>query len=142
MPEIKSADEIAKKWTRVASTRTQDYETGVKNPRKDWSAATLAATSSWKTAIAEASSRGSWEAGVEKSGTSKWKNGAVNKGVARWPQGISTAQDAYKTGFAPYAEVISRTTLPARGPKGDPANIERVRVLAAALHDTKLSLLT
>jgi len=141
MPEIKSADEISKKWIRVASTRSEDYKSGVQTPRKDWADATLAATASWKTAIATASSRGSWEGGVTKAGTAKWKAGAVGKGTQRWAPGIAAGQDAYKSGFAPYQEVISRTTLPARGPKGDPGNIERVRVLADALHATKLALL-
>jgi hypothetical protein len=35
--------------------------------------------------------------------------------------------------------VIQGTTLPPRGAKGDPANIQRVAVLATALHAKKVS---
>ena len=43
------------------------------------------------------------------------------------------AQDLYATKMAPVLKIIETTTLPPRFAKGDPRNIERVKVLAAAL---------
>ena len=34
--KVKSAIDIARKWARVTSGRTEDYEEGVRNPTKDW----------------------------------------------------------------------------------------------------------
>jgi len=82
--------------------------------------------------------RGAFGKGVKTAGTSKWQRNALEKGCARWANGIMLAEDAYIQGFTPYAQVISNTKLPPRGPKGDPKNIERVRVMADALHAEKV----
>lgn len=140
MPAIKSPSAIGDKWSRVAATRAPDYESGVKSPRRDWADSTLAATGNWKSAVQDAIARGAWEGGVGRAGSATWQKGAVTKGVQRWAPGIAASKDNYVRGFAPYADVIANTSLPARGPKGDPANIERVRIMANALHQTKLSL--
>ncbi len=47
---------------------------------------------------------------------------------------------AYEEGFAPFRTTIANLTLPPRGPKGDPKNINRVSAVASALHKKKLEL--
>lgn len=138
MAEIKDLDASSKKWQRVSSGAAREYEEGVKNPRKDWADNTAASESAYEAGVTAAISRKSFGKGVSNAGTSKWQEGAISKGVPRWAQGISLAGDAYRAGFSPYREVIARTTLPVRGPKGDPRNIERVAILAKALHEEKL----
>ena len=139
MPTIKPLDKIGEKWTRVASGAAVEYTEGVKNPRKDWKAETLKAASNYDSGVQRAIQNKSFEKGVNKSGTDEWQRGALEKGSARYGQGVSLAKDKYVRNFAPFHDVIANTTLPARGPKGDPKNIERVRVLADALHKRKLS---
>jgi len=138
MPAIRSASEIAEKWARVTPGRSGDYAAGIDNPKKDWQNATAAAEEAWAEGVTQAASEGRFARGVAAAGTEKWKRKAKELGVNRWPAGVSAAKNDYEKGFAPYAEIISRITLPPRRPKGDPANIDRVRIIAQALHEAKV----
>lgn len=140
MAAIKSAADIANKWSRTTPGRTADYEEGVRNPRKDWHDNSQAANDAYKTAIQQSVAEDRWSAGVRNAGTARWKEGATTKGVARWGPGVQIAKSKYQEGIAPYVDLITRLDLPPRGAKGDPANIERVRVVAGALHDLKRQL--
>jgi hypothetical protein len=53
---------------------------------------------------------------------------------------VADAQSDYEAGVAPYTRAIETVKLPARGPKGDPSNINRVIAINKALRDTKLAL--
>jgi len=139
MANIKSMSRISDKWTRVASGAGQEYQEGVENPRADWATETAKAEGAYQQGVQAAISRGAFGKGVKKAGTSKWQTNAINKGPSRYSEGVRLSTDAYDVGFAPYREIIAKTTLPARGPKGDPKNITRVAVMAKALHDGKLA---
>lgn len=138
MPEIASAAAIASKWARVTPSRSQDYTQGVSNPRRDWADATQEAAENYNTAIQAAINAGRFQAGVERAGTSKWRAKTLQKGPGRWAQGVQSGAQDYESGFAPFRAVIAGTTLPPRGPRGSEQNIERARVMAAALHQAKL----
>jgi hypothetical protein len=139
MADIKSLDRIGAKWTRVTSGAGAEYEDGVKNPTSDWKTQTLAANNAYKQGLQKSIAADSFAKGVAAAGTTKWQENAVNKGPSRFAQGVSLAGDAYTAGFNPYRQVISSLTLPPRGAKGDPANINRVAIVAKALHDKKLA---
>lgn len=134
MPEIKSASDIAAKWARVTPQRTADYEAGVRNPKRDWEQATLAAADRQAEGVQLAIQEDRYSKGVAKAGTAKWQKGATQKGPQRWSQGVQLGEDEYQSGFAPFRDVIENTTLPPRFPAGDPRNIERVKAMAEALH--------
>lgn len=138
MPNVRSSSEVAEKWGRVTPERAQDYADGVQNPKKDWAQATKNSEDTYKQGVLASISRGAFGKGVDKAGTSKWQKGAVEKGVDRFGPGVQVAQDDYEKGVAPYLDVIERTTLPPRYPKGDPRNIARVQAIAKALHDKKV----
>jgi len=139
MPSVKSLDRISSKWARVASVSQPEFEEGVRNPRGDWQANTMAAEANFERGVQQAIQRKSFGKGVSKAGTAKWQERTLSKGPSRWSEGIQLSRGAYEQGFAPFREVISRTTLPPRGPKGDPKNIQRVAAIADALHAEKLS---
>ncbi len=138
MPAVKSLSDISAKWSRVSQGAQGDYIDGVTNPRKDWATETANANDNYKKGIQASISQDRFLKGVKKAGTSKWQDGAINKGPGRWAEGINQATGKYEAGFKPYRDVIERTTLPKRGAKGDPANIQRVAILAKALHDEKM----
>jgi hypothetical protein len=138
MANIKPIDRIASKWATVSGRSGSEYEEGVRNPRNDWQRATAAANATWKAAVSQAVSQDRFAAGVSRTPTARWQENAVSKGVSRYSAGVQLAQTAYQEGFAPYAEVIRGVTLPPRGPKGDPQNINRVATIAKALHDAKM----
>ncbi len=139
MPNVKSLDRISGKWARVAAVSQTEFEEGVRNPRSDWAEKTRAAEGNYERGVQAGISRKSFGKGVAKAGTAKWQERTLTKGPARWSEGIQQSRGAFEAGFAPFREVIQRTTLPPRGPKGDPKNIQRVAVLADALHQEKLS---
>lgn len=138
MPAIKDISKISKKWIDNAQGAQGAYTDGVENPKKDWAKNTAAANDAYKQGIQKAIADDRFKKGVTKAGTEKWQRNTILKGPGRWAQGISQAGDAFETGFKPYADVIARTELPKRGAKGDPANINRVAVMAKALHDEKV----
>lgn len=138
MANIKSMDRATDKWQRVASVSQTEYKAGVSDPKTDWAQATAAAEANYNQGVQAAISRSAFGKGVKNAGTAKWQKGAIEKGATRWSEGISLSGDAYAEGFAPYRQVIANLKLPARGPKGDPKNIQRVAAVASALHDAKL----
>jgi len=139
MPKVRSTSQIGKKWARVTPERAEDYKIGVQSPKKDWGAETKAAEGNYEAGVKAAMTRKAFGKGVDKAGTAKWKEGALNKGVDRFGPGVAAGQGNYEKGFAPYRDVIESTNLPPRYPKGDPRNLERVKVISKALHDKKVS---
>ena len=139
MPAIRSISDIAEKWTRVTPGRSEDYRGGIEAPKKDWETETKAAEGAYKAGVTKAAAEGRFGKGVDKAGTAKWKDRALLVGVDRWGPGVSVAGPAYASGFGPFRDVIERTTLPPRGPKGDPRNYERVKAIGDALHKAKLA---
>jgi hypothetical protein len=131
---------IQQKWVDASSIAQGAYEFGVNNPRTDWGLATAAAEANYTKGVQSAIQRGAFGKGVKAAGAQKWKDNALRKGATRFAEGVRLSTDAYAKGFQPYADVIARTSLPARGPKGDPGNINRVAVMAKALHDAKLAI--
>jgi len=138
MGNTKSASEVGAKWARVTPERAADYDAGVRNPNKDWAQSTKNAEDTYKAGVTAGIARGAFGKGVDKAGTSKWQKGAIEKGIDRFGPGVQVAQTAYENGVAPYLDVIDRTTLPARYPKGDPRNMARAAAIAKALHDKKI----
>lgn len=128
----------ADKWSRRASVATEDYQTGVDNPRTDWKTATMAAAKNQEAGVMEAIKNKSFEKGVAQAGSEKWKQGALIKGSQRFAQGVQDSQGAYEQGVAPYLRVIEQTSLPPRYPKGDPRNLQRVTAIASALRAAKV----
>jgi hypothetical protein len=133
MPLVKPISHIAAKWATVTPQRAPQYEEGVKSPLKDWATNTKNANDAYKAGIADAVAKDRFAKGVAKAGTAKWQTKAVAVGPTRFSQGVQVAQPDFEKGFAPYRDVIEKTTLPPRFAKADPRNIDRVRVMAAAL---------
>jgi len=138
MANIKSIDRATEKWKRQSSVSGPEYKAGIEAPRTDWAAATLAAENNYNAGVQAAIARKAFGKGVQKAGSPKWKDKALSVGVNRWSEGISTSTDAYAKGFGPFRDVISKLTLPPRGAKGSPGNIQRVAAVANALHEEKL----
>jgi predicted aminopeptidase len=108
-------------------------------PKADWQAQTIGAAANWEAGITEAARNKSFASGVNRAGTKKWQSKAISKGAARYGAGVADAQPDYQAGFEPYRQIIESTTLPPRFAKGDPRNVERVKVMAAALRKGKVS---
>jgi len=127
----------AQRWRNNAGAATEAYTTGVQNPRRDWAQATKEAEDNWATAVADAAANKRFGKGVQRAGSDKWLQGAQGLGASRFSQGVQASEDKYQAAVQPYLDVIEATTLPARYPKGDPRNIERVKAITTALRKKK-----
>ena len=133
MAEIKSLARIKEKWTRVTPMRAEDYKLGVTGPRRDWGATTVASKETHKQAMIAAAAGDSFAKGVTKAGTAKWQSRALQKGPGRFAEGVMVGGEDYEKGFAPFRDEIEKLTLPARFPKRDPRNLQRVSAIDVAL---------
>ena len=135
--KTKGADRSAAKWSENTAGSTNAYADGVQNPKNDWATQTAAAEDNYKAGVTKAAAAGSFGKGVKRVGTAKQQQNSLSKGVPRFSQGVAVAQPNYAEGIAPFIDVLERTLLPPRGPKGDPKNINRVTAIATALHAAK-----
>ena len=138
MAEIKSMASIKEKWARVTPQRTQDYQIGVQNPKRDWAEEAAAAKGNWKAGVDAAANKNMFEKGVLKAGSGKWKRGALEKGPGRFAEGVMIAAPDYEKGFAPYREAIDRADIGPRFPRRDPRNLNRVKAIVDALVAEKM----
>lgn len=141
MAAIKPVEVIAQKWADVTPGRAAEYEKGVRNPVRDYATNAIAADAAWKAGVQAAIQGNRFTAGVRKVGTEKWKQKSIELGAPRFGPGVVAARAEYQAGFAPFREAISQVTLPPRGPRRAPQNIQRVQVIVTALSARKEALL-
>jgi hypothetical protein len=135
--QVKDAASVAAKWTQRAGAAGAAYTAGINTTTKDWATETANAAQSWSAGVQAAAGNGSFAKGVNAAGTSKWKTKAAGVGAARYPQGVQAATQYYQNGITAVLQVLSSLTLPARGPKGDPGNLNRVSAVTTALRKMK-----
>jgi hypothetical protein len=134
---VKPLASIADKWSSRAQGASQAYKDGV-SASTDWAAATAASATNWQAGVTAAASDGRFEKGVTAAGNATWQSGAINKGASRYGPGVGLAKDKFSSGFSKYAQVLTSLSLPARFPKGDPQNVQRVQAVVTALRNAKL----
>lgn len=139
MAKIRALAKIKEKYGRVTPGKGPELEAGLRDPKKNWHDETLAAAEAWTGGVEGAIARGAFAKGVGAVNQSDYLDPALKLGVKRYRDGVTYGTPKYGERFGPYRDVIEGTTLPPRGPVGDPANIERVRIMAAALHDAKVA---
>lgn len=137
MAAIKPLEQSGSRWSRRAASAAPDYQAGVQAPRRDWATASAEANAIYQAAVTQAASQGRYAAGVKRVGSQKWQQAAAQKGPGRFAEGVSIAVDEWQKGFSPYHQAISAVSLPARGPKGSPQNIQRVAAIATTLNQLR-----
>lgn len=134
---VVAGSRFCNRWERNTSQSTQDYERGIRSPKRSWAKSTCEAQDCYKAGVDAAQAKRLFAKGVKKAGTAKWREKALTKGPTRFAQGVSVAGGGYAAGFDKYHKIIKRTTLPARFPKGDSRNIGRCSAICAALGRAK-----
>jgi len=133
-----TAKEIAKKWARVTPERTEDYEDGVRNPRRDWEKETADAEDNYEDGVKKAITRKAFGKGVKKCGTAKQQRKSIEKGIPHFGEGVALAENDMAEGMEPVVRVLEAIKLPKKYSKGDPRNLERVKIISDALHKMKI----
>jgi len=131
---VKSAGEAAEKHARVCGQRSQDFESGVRNPRKDWATQTAGAEGAYEAGVQEAIASNRFSRGVSEVGTPGWQEPTLAKGVQRWGPGCQAGRAKYQRGIEKVLNTLQGITLPPRFARGDPRNLDRVRVISERLH--------
>ena len=139
MAQIKSLSDTASKWTRRAGSASQEYSAGVASPRRSWEQSTKAAEKNFEAGVQAAIARKAFGKGVGAAGDSKWQSRSQELGSARFSSGVQASEGSYNEGFGPYHQVLSSLSLPPRGSKGSPENLNRVAAVANALRAKKVS---
>jgi hypothetical protein len=137
MADIKPLSKISQKWSSNSQVAGPAYRDGIQSPRRSWQTAAANADASRKAGLVNADARNAFVVGVNAAGDAKWQNNSIVLGPARFAQGVQNAEPIFQQGFSPYHAVIAGLTLPPRGPKGSPENINRVSAVATALHNQK-----
>jgi hypothetical protein len=138
MAAIKPLETSADKWNRRAQQAGPDYSQGIDNPRQSWSQAAAAGDANYRQAVTAAATAGRFAAGVRKAGDERWRAMAKAKGPTRFAEGVTLAVGEWQKGFQPYQTTVGSLTLPARGPTGSAANLQRVAAVANALRAVKM----
>lgn len=136
MPSVRPG--AAARWARRSANAAPDYQSGVETTPNSWEANTVAAHDAYKAGVIKAANEGRQLAGVKKSGQGWWKERSTKVGPQRYSEGVQQGEPTYLEGVQPYLETIAATQLPPRGPKGDPRNYDRVKVMGEALRRRKM----
>lgn len=132
-PSVPNVGRVAAKWARRVGGAAQDYAEGVRGASGKWQAAATAGAKNYQDGVTQAATQGRFARGVARAGDAKWQRNAQGKGADRYGPGAAAAEGDFSAAIGPVLEVIGRTDLPARGPKGSEGNYQRSTVVARAL---------
>jgi len=138
---VPAVEDIAKKYVDVTPARAAYYEKEAPKAADRWFEHAVAAAAQYKAAVTAPNIEKMFAGGIKRVGAAKFKRKVEAVGIARYGPGVSAAEADFREGIAPYIEELARIDLPARKPRGDPGNLERVRVIFDALHKKRLEVL-
>jgi len=137
---VKPVTDIAAKYAEVTPGRQAFYQAGIQSPKSDWATNAAAAAINFQAAVTAGDIGKRFAGGIKKAGTQKWQRKALAVGPNRFSEGVRAAQADFAAGIEPFITTIAGLTLPARRPRGDAANLDRVKVIADALTKKRLAL--
>jgi len=138
---VPSLEDVVTKWVEEAPRRAPYYERYAPAAAPRWEANTIAAEATYKSAVTAPDIAKRFSGGVKRVKAAKFERKVREVGVGRFGPGITAAREDYSTGLEPYLAELARIDVPARKPRGDPANLDRVRVIFDALHKKRLAVL-
>jgi hypothetical protein len=135
---IKNAADSAAKFAQRAAAAGPAYTAGVSNAGQKWQTNTIGSAPNWAAGVQQAISDGRFANGVT-GASGKYQTNASTKGARNYVPGVQAAGPTWQAKVMPYLNVIANLTLPPKAPKGSPANITRVSIIADALRQAKLA---
>lgn len=125
MTRVRRLDRAKRRFEQRAAGAAQDYVEGVME-NTDWEQQATAAQGNYDAGVQKAVQQKRYSKGVRKAGQATYQQGVRVKGGGRFAEGVQQSGDKWETGFEPYRAAIEATSLPARGPRGGPANKQRM----------------
>lgn len=139
--KVKPVAVAAAKWTANAARAADDFAVEAAAAAALWEAQTLANKDNYHKAITAAGIADRFAGGVKRAGAAKFARKITDVARDRFAPGIHAAVSDYTERVTPFLETIAALTLPKRGPRGDPANYNRVEAVGKALSAKRLALL-
>ncbi len=137
--DTKTLGETRRKWAEVTPTRQTEYAAATPAAAQKWEANTIAAAPNFGAAIRAANIEARQAAGVRRAGSAKFARKVRDVGASRFGPGVAAAAGDFEAAFGPYLQIIQGVDLPARRPRGDPANYMRVNAVGNPLHARRLA---
>jgi len=138
---IPPLDAVVTKWVEETPRRAVYYEREAPAAAGRWESATVAAEATFRAAVTAPGIEKRFSGGVKRVKAAKFERKVRAVGVARFGPGVVAAREDFNTGVGPYIAELGVIDVPTRKPRGDPANLDRVRVIFDALHKKRLALL-
>jgi len=139
--KVKAKEDVVGKWAEVTPARASYYEKYATVAGAEWEAKASAAAATYKSAVTAPDIDKRFQMGVKNAGAAKFERKVKEVGVGRFGPGVTAAKPDYDAKFAPYLAEIAAIEVPDRKPRGDPANLDRVKAIATALNKKRLAML-
>lgn len=137
---VKDIGSSAAKWGNRASGAAGEYAENAAAAAPRWAANTQNSGDNFQAGISAGDIKQRFTRGVARAAAKgKYANKIAAVGSGRYSSGVSGATGEWSSGFEPYHRALSGMSLPARRPRGDAANYERVRAVGQQLHATRLA---
>jgi len=132
-------DRTVKKWISRARVARPDYEAGIRAPKEPWLERAVAARDTFKAAVTAPEVPELYVRGIKRAGKARWEDMALKKGADRFTPGIELSQPYYSGQMTEILAEIEKIVIPARAPRGDIRNLERVKKIFEGLHAWRLA---
>lgn len=128
---IRDTGSLASKFVKRGQAAVDDWKLGVQSTTKSQSAAAIAAASRWQQSLQGDTVLARFKSKLTAAGDGKWRDNAVKKGAdqGRFSGGIGAAGPAWASGVTPIFDALRALSLPDKGLKRSPQNLDRVRLV-------------
>jgi len=139
--KVKDIGKSTAKWSENGARAAEEFATNAEAAADEWARNTANAAGTYAQAISAPGIKTRFAKGVARAGAAKFARKIREVGRDRFGPGIAAASTDYQAGAEPYFATIAALTLPARKPRGDPANYGRVEAIGKALNAKRIALL-
>ncbi len=131
---IRDVGSLAGKFVKRGQAAVDDWKIGVQQTTKSQSGEAIAAASRWQQSLQGDAVLTRFKAKLTTAGDGKWRDNAVKKGAdqGRFSGGIGAAGAAWAAGVTPIFDALRALSLPDRGLKRSPQNLDRARIVIDA----------
>ena len=139
---VKDLAKSSQKWGDRAASAATEFATNAAAAADIWGRNTQAAEGNYRQAISTGNVAIRFARGVGKAAAAgKFANKIRAVGQGRYSEGVSAGKGDWQTGFEPYQQALANVTLPARKPRGDVGNLDRVKAVTSTLNAKRLAVL-
>jgi len=138
--KVKPLSDAVDYWVKGASARVDRYKVEAPAAADDWERNATAAAKTYKDAVSVGVIDRLFAGGIKRVGAAKFRRKVLDVGVDRFRPGVEAGRVDYEGGVGPFLDTLRALVLPERKPRGDPGNLDRVRVIMTELHKKRLAI--